>query len=79
MKSIAELRKRARREMFVNYTITVYDFVDGVEVNRHHLSPLAPMVTAFNEMRDTIQDKLFAGFKDTAKAFKGLTDAINQP
>lgn len=66
---LRELRTRAWREVCVNQTIEVYDFHDGREVNRRKASPFASMIAAFNQMREAVQGRLFAGVTEKFQAF----------
>lgn len=78
--TIEALRKRAARELILNRSITLYDFVDGIEVNRRR----PPMALPFHrlteqiiEMRNTIQNQLFAGMADVTKKFASFNEAFN--
>lgn len=77
--TIEELRKRASRELILNSSITVYDFVDGVEVNRRRprlALPFHRFTEHFLEMQDVIQGQLFAGLTDTTAKFRELGEAF---
>lgn len=82
MKTLAEIRRRAWLELITNRTITVYDFVDGYEVNRHRpLLSFDRLSEAFNQMRNALANISFEGLTESIKhataAAKRFTDAMS--
>lgn len=73
---LAQVRRRAGREMIINKSITVYD---GAGLNRRRprfANPFDALTVAFIDMRKAVQGQLFAELNDVAKTFARFADAM---